>query len=189
MMRNNENKCHFWERKTNHNYLKKMCNTSFFLLSIKGMVTKHLDSLWLVTNSLCLRGCSHWFSMLSISSGNPMSAVYAIPANRSDYSGYVVSTPPSSYRSPSWMSYPPEPEDVPPQWADSVSQPSAFLKTFSCSINGTSPRLYRLCPLLSSVLQPDALIFLLVPFRNLLETLFSAKCINDTVSMQTCQGT
>ncbi|XP_072574243.1 UPF0606 protein KIAA1549L isoform X3 [Paramormyrops kingsleyae] len=56
-------------------------------------------------------------------SGNPMSAVYAIPANRSDYSAYVVSTPPSSYHSPSWMSYPPEPEDVPPQWADSVPLP------------------------------------------------------------------
>lgn len=27
-------------------------------------------------------------------------------------------SPPSSYRSPSWMSYPPEPEDLPRQWND-----------------------------------------------------------------------
>ncbi|CAN9506995.1 unnamed protein product [Ophioblennius macclurei] len=56
-------------------------------------------------------------------SGNPMTAVYAIPATRSGYSEYFVSTPPTSYHSPSWMSYPPEPEDVPPQWADSVPLP------------------------------------------------------------------
>ncbi|KAJ8272309.1 hypothetical protein COCON_G00111680 [Conger conger] len=56
-------------------------------------------------------------------SGNPMTAVYAIPASRGGYSGYFVPTPPSSYRSPSWMSYPPEPEDVPHQWADSVPLP------------------------------------------------------------------
>ncbi|XP_029354310.1 UPF0606 protein KIAA1549L, partial [Echeneis naucrates] len=49
-------------------------------------------------------------------SGNPITAVYAIPE-------YIVSTPPTSYHSPSWMSYPPEPEDVPPQWADSVPLP------------------------------------------------------------------
>ncbi|XP_054867923.1 UPF0606 protein KIAA1549L isoform X2 [Amphiprion ocellaris] len=52
-------------------------------------------------------------------SGNPITAVYAIPATRAGYSEYFVSTPPTSYHSPSWMSYPPEPEDVPPQWADS----------------------------------------------------------------------
>ncbi|XP_044046281.1 UPF0606 protein KIAA1549L isoform X2 [Siniperca chuatsi] len=52
-------------------------------------------------------------------SGNPITAVYAIPATRPGYSEYFVSTPPTSYHSPSWMSYPPEPEDVPPQWADS----------------------------------------------------------------------
>ncbi|XP_056334771.1 UPF0606 protein KIAA1549L isoform X2 [Danio aesculapii] len=52
-------------------------------------------------------------------SGNPMTAVYAIPATRPGYTGYFISTPPSSYHSPSWMSYPPEPEDVPPQWAES----------------------------------------------------------------------
>ncbi|KAL1007719.1 hypothetical protein UPYG_G00090670 [Umbra pygmaea] len=56
-------------------------------------------------------------------SGNPITAVYAIPASRSSYSDYFISTPPSSYRSPSWMSYPPEPEDVPPQWAESVALP------------------------------------------------------------------
>lgn len=49
-----------------------------------------------------------------------MTAVYAIPAARPGYTGYFISTPPSSYHSPSWMSYPPEPEDVPPQWAESV---------------------------------------------------------------------
>ncbi|XP_064192227.1 UPF0606 protein KIAA1549L isoform X2 [Anguilla rostrata] len=56
-------------------------------------------------------------------SGNPITAVYAIPASRAGYSGYFVPTPPSSYRSPSWMSYPPEPEDLPHQWADSVPLP------------------------------------------------------------------
>ncbi|KAM9860637.1 UPF0606 protein KIAA1549L [Aulostomus maculatus] len=56
-------------------------------------------------------------------SGNPITAVYAIPATRTGYSEYFVSTPPTSYHSPSWMSYPPEPEDVPPQWADSVPLP------------------------------------------------------------------
>ncbi|XP_028812352.1 UPF0606 protein KIAA1549L isoform X2 [Denticeps clupeoides] len=56
-------------------------------------------------------------------SGNPITAVYAIPASRPAYTGYFLSTPPSSYHSPSWMSYPPEPEDVPPQWADSVPLP------------------------------------------------------------------
>ncbi|XP_026855287.2 UPF0606 protein KIAA1549L isoform X3 [Electrophorus electricus] len=56
-------------------------------------------------------------------SGNPMTAVYAIPASRPGYTGYFISTPPSSYHSPSWMSYPPEPEDVPSQWADSVPLP------------------------------------------------------------------
>lgn len=49
-----------------------------------------------------------------------MTSVYAIPASRPGYTGYFISTPPSSYHSPSWMSYPPEPEDVPPQWAESV---------------------------------------------------------------------
>ncbi|KAF0043283.1 hypothetical protein F2P81_004620 [Scophthalmus maximus] len=57
---------------------------------------------------------------LSNYSGNPITAVYAIPASRSGYSEYFLSTPPTSYHSPSWMSYPPEPEDVPPQWAESI---------------------------------------------------------------------
>ncbi|XP_053091047.1 UPF0606 protein KIAA1549L isoform X10 [Pangasianodon hypophthalmus] len=56
-------------------------------------------------------------------SGNPMTAVYAIPASRPGYPGYFISTPPSSYHSPSWMSYPPEPEDVSSPWTDSVPLP------------------------------------------------------------------
>ncbi|XP_070410884.1 UPF0606 protein KIAA1549L isoform X4 [Nothobranchius furzeri] len=56
-------------------------------------------------------------------SGNPITAVYAIPATRPGCSEYFVPTSPTSYHSPSWMSYPPEPEDVPPQWADSVPLP------------------------------------------------------------------
>ncbi|XP_061600395.1 UPF0606 protein KIAA1549L [Cololabis saira] len=56
-------------------------------------------------------------------SGNPITSVYAIPAARPDYSEYFVSTSPTSYHSPSWMSYPPEPEDVTPQWTDSVPLP------------------------------------------------------------------
>nr|XP_057945410.1 UPF0606 protein KIAA1549L isoform X1 [Doryrhamphus excisus] len=56
-------------------------------------------------------------------SGNPITAVYSIPASRTGYSDYYVSASPTSYHSPSWMSYPPEPEDVPPQWADSLSLP------------------------------------------------------------------
>ncbi|XP_017260584.1 UPF0606 protein KIAA1549L isoform X2 [Kryptolebias marmoratus] len=57
-------------------------------------------------------------------SGNPITAVYSIPASRTGYSEYFVSTSPTSYHSPSWMSYPPEPEDVPPQWEDSVRTPN-----------------------------------------------------------------
>ncbi|KAM9764755.1 UPF0606 protein KIAA1549L isoform 2-T2 [Menidia menidia] len=56
-------------------------------------------------------------------SGNPITAVYSIPATRPGYSEYFVASSPTSYHSPSWMSYPPEPEDVPPQWADSVPLP------------------------------------------------------------------
>ncbi|KAM9808152.1 UPF0606 protein KIAA1549L [Neosynchiropus ocellatus] len=55
---------------------------------------------------------------ISTYSGNPITAVYAISANRPGYSDYFVMSPPSSYRSPSWMSYPPEPEDLPRQWSD-----------------------------------------------------------------------
>ncbi|XP_056454688.1 UPF0606 protein KIAA1549L [Gadus chalcogrammus] len=55
---------------------------------------------------------------ISSYSGNPMTAVYAISANRPGYSDYYVMSPPASYRSPSWMSYPPEQEDLPRQWSD-----------------------------------------------------------------------
>uniref|UniRef100_A0A8C7H8X9 KIAA1549 like n=1 Tax=Oncorhynchus kisutch TaxID=8019 RepID=A0A8C7H8X9_ONCKI len=78
----------------------------------------------------------------SSSNGNPITAVYAIPASRSGYSEYFASTPPSSYHSPSWMSYPPEPEDVPPQWADSVALPG-YVEAFPHPRypQGSSPRL------------------------------------------------
>ncbi|CAG05712.1 unnamed protein product [Tetraodon nigroviridis] len=56
-------------------------------------------------------------------SGNPITAVYAIPASRPGYIDNFLSTPPTSYHSPSWMSYPPEPDDVPPQWAESLPLP------------------------------------------------------------------
>ncbi|KAK3570625.1 hypothetical protein QTP86_023809 [Hemibagrus guttatus] len=56
-------------------------------------------------------------------SGNPMTAVYSIPASRPGYPGYFISTPPSSYHSPSWMSYPPEPEDVSSPWTESSPLP------------------------------------------------------------------
>ncbi|XP_077372518.1 UPF0606 protein KIAA1549L isoform X2 [Festucalex cinctus] len=58
---------------------------------------------------------------ISTYSGNPITAVYAISANHPGYSDYFVMSPPSSYRSPSWMSYPPEPEDLPRQWNDPPS--------------------------------------------------------------------
>ncbi|XP_015229220.1 PREDICTED: UPF0606 protein KIAA1549L homolog isoform X1 [Cyprinodon variegatus] len=56
-------------------------------------------------------------------SGNPITAVYAIPSARPGHSEYFVPTSPTSYHSPSWMSYPPEPEDVQPQWTDAVPLP------------------------------------------------------------------
>ncbi|XP_019896148.2 UPF0606 protein KIAA1549L isoform X3 [Esox lucius] len=62
-------------------------------------------------------------------SGNPMTAVYAISANRPGYSDYFVMSPPSSYGSPSWMSYPPEPEDIPHQWNDTVNTNPCHLET------------------------------------------------------------
>ncbi|XP_068595726.1 UPF0606 protein KIAA1549L [Brachionichthys hirsutus] len=65
---------------------------------------------------------------VSTYSGNPITAVYAISANRPGYSDYFVMSPPSSYRSPSWMSYPPEPEDLPRQWSD-APQNSRHLET------------------------------------------------------------
>lgn len=60
----------------------------------------------------------HWINPFLHLTGNPITAVYAISANRPGYSDYFVMSPPSSYRSPSWMSYPPEPEDLPRQWND-----------------------------------------------------------------------
>lgn len=60
--------------------------------------------------------------------GNPITAVYAISANRPGCLDYFVMSPPSSYRSPSWMSYPPEPEDLPRQWKD-APQNSRHLET------------------------------------------------------------
>ncbi|XP_077566344.1 UPF0606 protein KIAA1549L isoform X3 [Stigmatopora nigra] len=65
---------------------------------------------------------------ISTYSGNPITAVYAISANHPGYSDYFVMSPPSSYRSPSWMSYPPEPEDLPQQWND-PPQSSRHLET------------------------------------------------------------
>ncbi|XP_070971710.1 UPF0606 protein KIAA1549L isoform X2 [Oncorhynchus clarkii lewisi] len=62
-------------------------------------------------------------------SGNPMTAVYAISANHPGYSDYFVMSPPSSYGSPSWMSYPPEPEDIPHQWNDTVNTNPCHLET------------------------------------------------------------
>ncbi|XP_019751419.1 UPF0606 protein KIAA1549L [Hippocampus comes] len=56
-------------------------------------------------------------------SGNPITAVYSIPASRPGYSDYFVSASSTSYHSPSWMSYPPEPEDVSHQWADPLPLP------------------------------------------------------------------
>ncbi|KAK1161728.1 UPF0606 protein KIAA1549L-like isoform X4 [Acipenser oxyrinchus oxyrinchus] len=55
-------------------------------------------------------------------SGNPAPAVYAIPANRPGYSGYFIPTPPTPYRSQTWMPYPAE-GNVPSQWAEAVPLP------------------------------------------------------------------
>lgn len=74
-----------------------------------GLNYRH--QLWLVS-------FRQWSHSPSHPTGNPITAVYAISANRPGYSDYFVMSPPSSYRSPSWMSYPPEPEDLPRQWND-----------------------------------------------------------------------
>ncbi|XP_033913356.3 UPF0606 protein KIAA1549L-like isoform X1 [Acipenser ruthenus] len=55
-------------------------------------------------------------------SGNPAPAVYAIPANQPGYSGYFIPTPPTPYRSQTWMPYPAE-VNVPSQWAEAVPLP------------------------------------------------------------------
>ncbi|CAH2326083.1 Hypothetical predicted protein [Pelobates cultripes] len=54
--------------------------------------------------------------------GNSVPAVFAIPGNRSGYSGYYVQQPPTTYRNQAWMSYPGE-NELPGQWADSVPLP------------------------------------------------------------------
>uniref|UniRef100_A0A8C5QWR7 KIAA1549 like n=1 Tax=Leptobrachium leishanense TaxID=445787 RepID=A0A8C5QWR7_9ANUR len=54
--------------------------------------------------------------------GNSVPAVFAIPGNRSGYSGYFVPQPPTTYRNQAWMSYPGE-NELPGQWADSVPLP------------------------------------------------------------------
>lgn len=69
--------------------------------------------------------------------GNPITAVYAIPATRPGYSEYFVSSPSTSYHSPSWMSFPPEPDELPPQWADSVRGKSMKSKSLTCSLCAT----------------------------------------------------
>ncbi|XP_034143597.1 UPF0606 protein KIAA1549L isoform X2 [Esox lucius] len=90
--------------------------------NMADMQTQHNDSSYAPLSRAALPSVTTE-QPVSTYSGNPITAVYAIPASRSGYSEYFVSTPPSSYRSPSWMSYPPEPEDVPPQWAESVALP------------------------------------------------------------------
>lgn len=67
-----------------------------------------------------------FMGIIGLFAGNPMTAVYAISANRPGYSDYFVLSPPSSYRSPSWMSYPPEQEDLPRQWNDTVKARSVY---------------------------------------------------------------
>ncbi|XP_041416837.1 UPF0606 protein KIAA1549L isoform X2 [Xenopus laevis] len=54
--------------------------------------------------------------------GNSAPAVFAIPGNRSGYSGYYIPQPPSSYRNQAWMSYSGD-NELPGQWADSVPLP------------------------------------------------------------------
>ncbi|KAJ1177602.1 hypothetical protein NDU88_002855 [Pleurodeles waltl] len=56
------------------------------------------------------------------SAGDTVPAVFAIPANRSGFTGYFVPRPPSSYRNQAWVSYTGESE-LPGQWADSVPLP------------------------------------------------------------------
>ncbi|XP_029986677.1 UPF0606 protein KIAA1549L isoform X2 [Sphaeramia orbicularis] len=90
--------------------------------SVTGMQSQHENNPYGPTTRAALPSITAE-QPVSNYSGNPITAVYAIPASRSGYSEYFVSTPPTSYHSPSWMSYPPEPEDVPPQWADSVPLP------------------------------------------------------------------
>lgn len=85
---------------------------------------------------------SHWLNPTSRLTGNPITAVYAISANRPGYSDYFVM---SSYRSPSWMSYPPEQDDLPRQWNDTPVRHMSFstrraVKHFTCAGACLSPR-------------------------------------------------
>lgn len=61
-------------------------------------------------------------SASNYSAGETVPAVFAIPANRSGFTGYFVPRPPTSYRNQPWVSYTGESE-LPGQWADSVPLP------------------------------------------------------------------
>ncbi|XP_078537000.1 UPF0606 protein KIAA1549L homolog [Lissotriton helveticus] len=61
-------------------------------------------------------------SASNYSAGDTVPAVFAIPANRSGFTGYFVPRPPTSYRNQPWVSYTGESE-LPGQWADSVPLP------------------------------------------------------------------
>ncbi|XP_041132855.1 UPF0606 protein KIAA1549L-like isoform X3 [Polyodon spathula] len=76
-------------------------------------------------------------------SGNPASAVYAIPSNRPGYSGYFIPTPPTPYRSQTWMPYPAE-VNVPSQWAEAVPLPG-YVEAYphSCYQQNSPARLPR----------------------------------------------
>lgn len=118
-----------------------------------------------------------WFSnmpkniCLPMFTGNPMTAVYAISANRPGYSDYFVLSPPSSYRSPSWMSYPPEPEDLPHQWNDTVKASSVSIYSSSSVTNPTRWLLTHL------VLWPHYLHILLLSSKNQQPTFIHLDCL------------
>ncbi|XP_058858318.1 UPF0606 protein KIAA1549L-like isoform X5 [Acipenser ruthenus] len=84
-------------------------------------------------------------------SGNPAPAVYAIPANRPGYSGYFIPTPPTPYRSQTWMPYPAE-GNVPSQWAEAVPLPG-YVEAYPHSRyqQNSPPRLPRQCNQASSL--------------------------------------
>lgn len=103
--------------------------------------------------------------------GNPMTAVYAISANRPGYSDYFVLSPPSSYRSPSWMSYPPEPEDLPHQWNDTVKASSVSVYSSSSVTNPP------MTPHTSLVLWPHFLHILLLSSKNQQPTFTHLDCL------------
>ncbi len=117
-----------------------------------------------------------WFPNMSkniclpMFTGNPMTAVYAISANRPGYSDYFVLSPSSSYRSPSWMSYPPEPEDLPHQWNDTVKASSVSIYSSSSVTNSTRWLLTHL------VLWPHYLHILLLSSKNQQPTFIHLDC-------------